>query len=449
MQKGRVLATERISLGGLLLDSTTVDFGKVDPSGATDLFIRGALIEQQEPQLTYPFLAHNRKMRGKIEAWQTRLRHHQLHDLDEATFQFYKNRLEGVSSVHDLNQRLKEHHDTTDRFLFAEEHDLVGDQEIAFDSAAFPERVRCGDADLEVRYVYAPGEDEDGVTIRVPFGLAPVMPQGALDWAVPGLRREQVMTLLRALPKTYRRQLMPLAAKADDVARHLNPREKSLRAALREFVAGRYGIQLPADVWQDEALPAHLKPRFELVGKHDLAVSAGRDLDRLTRELEQKEPAPVDEGICKRAADQWERFGLTEWRIGDLPERLELGDAGGVPLYAFPGMTVEQGDVGVRLFRQRDKAEADVEQGGWKFPVAYGMTPDQMRALGLYVSHPRSDSETDRDFPEPALFVANPKGEAQMIDISNAPWARPDLARIAGGIAFIQKNDYPIRGTIE
>lgn len=95
----------------------------------------------------------------------------------------------------------------------------------------------------------------------------------------------------------------------------------------------------------------------------------------------------------------------------------------------------------------QDKAEADVERGGWKFPVAYDMTPDQMRALGLYISHPRSDAETDRDFPEPALFVVNPKGEAQVIDISNAPWVRPDLTRIAAGIAYIQKNDYPIRGT--
>jgi hypothetical protein len=70
-----------------------------------------------------------------------------------------------------------------------------------------------------------------------------------------------------------------------------------------------------------------------------------------------------------------------------------------------------------------------------------------MRALGLYISHPRSDAETYRDFPEPALFVVNPKGEAQVIDISNAPWVRPDLTRIAAGIAYIQKNDYPIRGT--
>jgi hypothetical protein len=32
------------------------------------------------------------------------------------------------------------------------------------------------------------------------------------------------------------------------------------------------------------------------------------------------------------------------------------------------------------------------------------------------------------------------------LDISNAPFARPDLTGLAKGLKFIRENDYPIRG---
>jgi hypothetical protein len=62
------------------------------------------------------------------------------------------------------------------------------------------------------------------------------------------------------------------------------------------------------------------------------------------------------------------------------------------------------------------------------------------------VSTPRSAQETDQPFPEPGLFVVNGDGKIQIVDISNAPFARPDLATLLGGIKFVRANDYPIRG---
>ena len=96
----------------------------------------------------------------------------------------------------------------------------------------------------------------------------------------------------------------------------------------------------------------------------------------------------------------------------------------------------------------KEKADADVAEFGWRFPVGYGMTPDQMRALGLYISEPRSAQETDRPFAEPGLFVVNPEGNVQIVEISNAPFARPDLAGILHGIKVIQERNYPVRGTM-
>ncbi|MBD3663653.1 redoxin domain-containing protein [Sulfitobacter aestuariivivens] len=94
-----------------------------------------------------------------------------------------------------------------------------------------------------------------------------------------------------------------------------------------------------------------------------------------------------------------------------------------------------------------DKAQAMQEETGFSLPLGYALSIEQMARLGLYVSDPRSAKETDRPFPEPGLFVVNAQGEVQILDVSNAPFARPDLEGIANGIKFIRANDYPIRGT--
>ena len=96
----------------------------------------------------------------------------------------------------------------------------------------------------------------------------------------------------------------------------------------------------------------------------------------------------------------------------------------------------------------KEKAEADVAGEGWQFPVGYGLTQEQMRLLGLYISEPRSPQETDRPFAEPGLFVVNPEGKVQIIDISNAPFSRPDLAGILMGIKLVKEKNYPIRGML-
>ena len=94
-----------------------------------------------------------------------------------------------------------------------------------------------------------------------------------------------------------------------------------------------------------------------------------------------------------------------------------------------------------------DRAVREAREEGWTFPVGYDLTPDQMRTLGLYVSLPRSVEETDRNFAEPGLFVINPEGAVHIVDVSNAPFARPDLEGLLNGLKFIIAKDYPIRGT--
>ena len=112
-------------------------------------------------------------------------------------------------------------------------------------------------------------------------------------------------------------------------------------------------------------------------------------------------------------------------------------------------------DIGISVLAvsadPEEKASAHNQEMGLSFPVAYGLSIEQMKDLGLYISHPRSAQETDIPFAEPGIYVINEKGQVQVTDISNAPFARPDLETLVGGLGFIRnpENNYPIRGTHE
>jgi len=83
------------------------------------------------------------------------------------------------------------------------------------------------------------------------------------------------------------------------------------------------------------------------------------------------------------------------------------------------------------------------------YDVGYDLTIEQMRALGLYITTPRSEKESDRPFAEPGLFIVNDKKQAQIIDISNIAFGRPELKTMLRGLKHIRApgNNYPIRGT--
>ncbi len=104
-------------------------------------------------------------------------------------------------------------------------------------------------------------------------------------------------------------------------------------------------------------------------------------------------------------------------------------------------------DIVVASADPEERARAMVEAEGLRFPVAFGLSIEQMQSLGLWISEPRSPAETDRPFAEPGLFALNEEGRLQLIDQSNTPFNRADLGELLETVEWIRENDYPIRGT--
>ena len=85
------------------------------------------------------------------------------------------------------------------------------------------------------------------------------------------------------------------------------------------------------------------------------------------------------------------------------------------------------------------------EWGLEKMTVGYGLSEDDARAWGLYISKAIKDAEADT-FCEPGVFWVRPDGRLYLVDVSNMPWARPDLEFLLSKVPFAVENKYPSRG---
>ena len=350
---GRVLVWERTLIYGLELRKQQIDYGRINLEEATELFIRGALVSG-EFEIPQRFFIENRKLRDRIETGLTRVRSRRVNDLDEALYLFYADRIQGVSSVHDLNQLVRSRITQEPAFLQATEADLLGADGHEFDRTQFPDTVLLGNTALPVTYAYTPGDDRDGATLRVPLPVAGQLTASQLQWMVPGLREEQMGVLLRALPKSVRRPLMPLDTKARELAEAFQPGPEDFLETLASLITRKYGVQVSAKDWPAESLPLHLRPRVEIIDRHNKTVAMGRDLDAIQAHVK------IQGGRSKawdRLAQKWERPALQSWSFGDLPESIFVEEIAGSPLMAYPGLELRDGDVDLRLFKKKEEAE--------------------------------------------------------------------------------------------
>ena len=80
-----------------------------------------------------------------------------------------------------------------------------------------------------------------------------------------------------------------------------------------------------------------------------------------------------------------------------------------------------------------------------KLNVGYGLSLDDAKNWGLFISKSIKEAESDI-FCEPGLFVIKKDGSIYMVNISNMPFARPDLSTFSANLKFAQDNQYPVRG---
>lgn len=368
-----VMAYEKVTLYGLVIvPKRRIFFGKVNPAEATAIFIREGLVEGKL-RTNHRFLKHNQQLKTQILQTGAKLRRDYEFEVEAAMQDFYTQRLSNIASFHDLNGVLKQKKkDNNAHFLFMTPDDLSPHSLNAPSAEAFPDHWTIGEHQLALKYQFAPEKEKDGVTLHLQENLLPYLEADTLDWLVPGLWEDKILHLLKALPKKLRKQLVPLPQTVKSIVQALQPTHAKFLEALSTHIRKAYGVEITPLDWDTRRLPEYLKLRVEIRDHQKTLVAAGREIGVLLKEGQKRfhEKSQATETALefpqwKEAALQWELKNVTTWSFESLPRRIEIPTANGLPLYAYPGLQMDEVGVHRCLFRSQEEA-AQATQIGMK-----------------------------------------------------------------------------------
>jgi ATP-dependent helicase HrpA len=360
-RRGEVVASQQVSLFGLVIvTGRTVSFGPIDSETAAEVFIRGALVDGDVPRPP-AFLLSNRKLIRRIKDMEDRIRRRDILVDDEEMVRFYRSRLQRVYDLRTLNRLIREK--GGDGFLRMAPEDVMNGpvENDLFDR--YPDHVELGRGRYRCSYRFDPGQPDDGLTVTIPATAAAAIPPGQTDRLVPGLLQEKIETLLKRLPKQYRKQLVPIARTAEIIADEIGAGSEALISALGKLLYRHFGVDIPGTAWSTDGLPEYLIMRIAITGPRGEIIRSSRDAEILRQGVSSDLPAADWEAARRR----WEKTRITSWDFGDLPESLELAVRCGGDWVVFPGLAVEESGSGhsinLKLFQKRDAAEASHVKG--------------------------------------------------------------------------------------
>ena len=337
-ERGAVMAYERVTLYGVpLVTRRQVNYSRVDPAMARDLFLRHALVEG-DWETFHAFFEENRRLLEDVEELEHRARKRGIVVDDEALFAFYDARIPAdvVSGAH-FDAWWKDARREDPNLLTFSMAMLVQDTALV-DPGDYPDVWQQDELRLALTYQFEPGADADGVTVHVPVAVLGAVTSYGFDWQVPGLRHDLIVALLKSLPKPLRVKLVPAPDTAREVLARLEARQEPLLDALERELLRLRGVDIRRDDWQLERVPEHLRMTFRVEDEKGRTLGEGKDLAALRASL-----APKVQQALSSAAGDLERRGLTSWV--DVPRTVPAG-AG---VTGYPALVDEGASVALRV----------------------------------------------------------------------------------------------------
>lgn len=352
-KRQEVMAHEKVHLYGLtIIENSTVPYAGIDPLEAREIFIREALVAGGI-RTRAPFYRSNQELLEELARTEEKMRRPDLLASERDIFRFYQERIpEDVSSTRRLEGWLKKQDGNAT--LQMDKQSLLGDKKEPEETLAFPDQAAVSHNQLRINYMFAPGNSADGATIEVPLSILNQLHQGDVDWAVPGLIREKCIALLKGLPKSLRKNFIPVSAFVDEILPHMSSADGDLVTALLGQIRRRKQLKLSGADFASTELPRFLVSKIRVVDEKGKELGFGEDIGQLQKQFSDHETASASGADKKRHNHEIERSGLIDWDLAELPETVELGDE--LVLLRYPGLVDEQDSVSIRLFSDRQSA---------------------------------------------------------------------------------------------
>ncbi|ENM5832620.1 ATP-dependent RNA helicase HrpA [Vibrio metoecus] len=383
-----VMAYEKVMLYGIpIVPKRLVNYGNIDPVLSREIFIRSALVEG-DWETKHAFFKQNRALLAEVEELEHKSRRRDILVDDEELFQFYDQRVgtEVVSGRHFDAWWKTASRKTPDLLSFEKEMLFKGDASHITD-LDYPNFWHQGNLKLKLSYQFEPGENSDGVTVHIPLPILNQVEPHGFDWQIPGLRHELVVSLIKSLPKTLRKNFVPAPNYADAFLARVTPFEMPLLDAMEKELRRMTGVTVLREDWKLDQLPAHLKITYRAVDHRNRKLNESCDLHELKESLKEK----VQETLSQVADDDIEQRDLHTWSFGELPKVYQQ-KRGGFEVRAYPALVDKKDSVEIKLFETEQEQLSAMRAGQRRLillnvpsPIKYlhANLPNKSK-LGLY-----------------------------------------------------------------
>ncbi|HEZ0526663.1 TPA: DUF3418 domain-containing protein [Neisseria meningitidis] len=243
------------------------------------------------------------------------------------------------------------------RLLFLSRDDLMQHAAAHITEEQFPKFWQTADGKFKLSYRFEPHHPLDGVTLTLPLTVLNRLHAPSLEWLVPGMLREKIQLLIKALPKQIRRICVPVP---DFITQFLsqNPdRNAPILPQLAQAIAKTAGDirileQINQDEWAAFRLPEHCYFNLRIIDDGGQELAGGRKLHELQQQLGQAAAVTFRDNT-----QEFERDNVTTWDIGTLPESIKFA-RGKQQLTGYLGLQKEKdGRIALRLFDTSPAAE--------------------------------------------------------------------------------------------
>lgn len=356
-QRGRVSVYSKCTLYGLTLHTgRLLDYGRIEPASAREIFIEKALVERQLDS-KFSFFRHNIGLIRKYEKLEAKHRVRNILINDNSLYQFYDQRIPGnVCSVDSLRNWLRSDAEA-EKSLRLDKSLLLTDKSRQLSEDKFPDTLNIKGHDLPLSYVFEPGSESDGVSVALPVYLLSQYSDSDFDLLVPGFLQAKIVAMIKSLPKPLRTALVPAINFAEKLQPLLKPGD-ALASQLSRLLEREFDITIEETAWQEQKLPAHLRMRYRILDDNGNEIGRGRSIPELRQRLRQT----LQQESKSLGTHPLEMQGISHWEqgllAGDTLASVVTVKRGKHEIQRYPAMVDNGSSVDIRLFEQQGQALA-------------------------------------------------------------------------------------------
>lgn len=369
-KRGQVVAQETVLLYGLpVVANRTVNYGRIDEPLSREIFIRRALVEG-ELVTKAPFFRHNQALLDDVLELEDKARRKDILVDEETLFAFYNEKIpDDIVNSQGFHAWLKKQ---PDDYLNFDPDALKSERATEVGAQAYPDTFESNGMVLPLTYRFEPGHEADGLTLKVPAAALSQLPEGRLQWLVPGLLKEKITALLKGLPKAYRKNFVPVPNYVDALMDALVPGDTALHKAMGEKLFRMTGVRVPDDEWPTDRIEKHLQLRYEVVDDRGKVIATGRQLDELLQPANQTAQQQAKQS--QKKSDKM--ISGTRWAFAELPE-FEHRMQAGIKVKMYPALVDKVNAVSRESFTGEIWAEHLHRRGLWRLASFYWHEPLQ------------------------------------------------------------------------